>query len=53
MMETLCQKDGDLRQTVKALNAACNGRGGGKPFFAQGSVQASRAQLEAFFASLG
>ena len=49
----LCQKDGDLRQTVKALNAACNGRGGGKPFFAQGSVQASRAQLEAFFASLG
>lgn len=26
---------------------------GGKPFFAQGSVQVSRAQLEAFFASLG
>ena len=49
----LCKKDGDLRETVKALNAACNGRGGGKPFFAQGSVQASRAQLEAFFASLG
>ena len=49
----LCKKDGDRRETVKALNAACNGRGGGKPFFAQGSVQASRAQLEAFFASLG
>ena len=49
----LCKKDGDLRETVKALNAACNGRGGGKLFFAQGSVQASRAQLEAFFASLG
>ena len=44
----LCRKDGDLRQLVKDLNAACCGRGGGKPFFAQGSVQASRAQIEAF-----
>ena len=44
----LCRKDGDLRQLVKELNAACCGRGGGKPFFAQGSVQASRAQIEAF-----
>ena len=44
----LCQRDGDLRQLVKELNAACCGRGGGKPFFAQGSVQASRAQIEAF-----
>ena len=47
----LCQKDGDLRETVKALNASCNGRGGGKPFFAQGSVQATREQIEAFFAA--
>ena len=46
----LCRKDGDLRAAVKALNAACNGRGGGKPFFAQGSVAAPRAQIEAFFA---
>lgn len=46
----LCQKNGDLRQMVKELNASCNGRGGGKPFFAQGSVQAKRAQIEAFFA---
>ena len=44
----LCRKDGDLRQLVKDLNAACCGRGGGKPFFAQGSVQACRAQIEAF-----
>ena len=44
----LCRKDGDLRQLVKDLNAACCGRGGGKPFFAQGLVQASRAQIEAF-----
>ena len=39
---------GDLRALVKALNGALNGRGGGKPAFAQGSLQASRAQIEAF-----
>lgn len=41
--------DGDLRQLVKALNTQLRGRGGGKPFFAQGSVQASKAEIEAFF----
>lgn len=41
--------DGDLRETVKVLNAALSGRGGGKPNFAQGSVAASRAEIEAFF----
>ena len=45
----LGEQNGDLRQLVKELNAQCCGRGGGKPFFAQGSVQAARAQLEAFF----
>ena len=30
--------DGDLRQYTKEMNAALNGRGGGKPFFVQGSV---------------
>ena len=47
----LCQKDGDLRQTVKELNTVCHGRGGGKPFFAQGSVTGTRAEIEAFFAA--
>ena len=46
----LCRKDGDLRQLVKDLNAVCHGRGGGKPFFAQGSVTGTRAEIEAFFA---
>ena len=46
----LCQKDADLRQLVKELNAALGGRGGGKPFFAQGSVTGTRAEIEAFFA---
>ena len=46
-------QNGDLRALVKSLNAELHGRGGGKPFFAQGSVQAARAQIEAFFASHG
>jgi len=44
------ERGGDLRSLVKELNAALHGRGGGKPDFAQGSVQAERAEIEAFFA---
>lgn len=40
---------GDLRQLVKALNAALSGRGGGKPAFVQGSVQADAHQIQSFF----
>lgn len=43
------EKNGDLRALVKELNQQCNGRGGGKPFFAQGSVQAKRSEIEAFW----
>lgn len=43
------EENGDLRAFVKSLNTALNGRGGGKPFFAQGSVRADRAAIEAFF----
>ncbi|MBQ3356429.1 MAG: alanyl-tRNA editing protein [Oscillospiraceae bacterium] len=46
------QGNGDLRDMTKALNAALNGRGGGKPFFVQGSVAASKKEIEAFFAAL-
>lgn len=45
-----CQ-NGDLRGLVKSLNAALRGRGGGKPNFAQGSVAATRSEIEAFFSS--
>ena len=45
----LGQTDGDLRPLVKDLNAALRGRGGGKPAFAQGSVQADEADIRAFF----
>jgi len=41
--------EGDLREFVKALNAALFGRGGGKPNFAQGSVTATRTEIERFF----
>lgn len=43
------EADGDLRAFTKKMNAALHGRGGGKPFFVQGSVQASREQIEEFF----
>ena len=42
------EKDGDLRAFIKELNQALNGRGGGKPGFAQGSVSAGRAAIEEF-----
>ena len=42
--------EGEVRAFVKEMNAALNGRGGGKqPGFAQGSVAASRGEIEAFF----
>ncbi|MBE6985019.1 MAG: alanyl-tRNA editing protein [Ruminococcaceae bacterium] len=41
--------DGDLRELVRSLNAQLQGRGGGKPTFAQGSVAADRTSIEAFF----
>jgi alanyl-tRNA synthetase len=45
----LGQAGGDVRALVKSLNAALSGRGGGKPFFAQGSVSAPREKIEAFW----
>lgn len=43
---------GDLRELTKALNAALHGRGGGKPFFVQGSASCSKEEIEAFFKKL-
>lgn len=45
----LVTRQGGLRQLGKAMTAALNGRGGGKPNFQQGRVEASRAEIEAFF----
>jgi alanyl-tRNA synthetase len=47
----LVRADGaEIAPLVKALNAALHGRGGGRNGFAQGSVQARRDEIEAFFA---
>ncbi|MCI8537617.1 MAG: alanyl-tRNA editing protein [Oscillospiraceae bacterium] len=47
----LGQAGGDLRALTKELNARLHGRGGGKPHFVQGSVQAARQEIETFFAT--
>jgi len=46
----LVTRQGDLRQLGKAMTQQLNGRGGGKPNFQQGRVNASRVEIEAFFA---
>lgn len=46
----LVTREGDLRQLGKEMTKALNGRGGGKPIFQQGRVQAKKAEIEAFFA---
>ncbi len=43
-------KDTDLRPFVKELNAALQGRGGGKPNFVQGSVMAAEGEIRSFMA---
>ena len=45
--------EGDLRAFTREMNQALGGRGGGKPGFVQGSVQAGREAIEAFFSVPG
>lgn len=42
----------DVRDIGKRLNAAFNGRGGGKPEMIQGSVMATKAEIENFWKEL-
>ena len=44
----LGQKNGNLKELNQELNAALQGRGGGKPFFLQGNVSAARDQIRSF-----
>ncbi|MBR5449265.1 MAG: hypothetical protein IKV43_04670 [Clostridia bacterium] len=39
----------DLRAAAKEINAALNGRGGGKPEMIQGTFLATRSEIEAYF----
>ena len=45
----IISKTADTRELGKAVNAALNGRGGGKPGAFQGSIKATRTQVEEFF----
>ena len=47
------QEGGDVRALVKELNQALHGRGGGKPHFAQGAVQAGAEEIREFFRAHG
>ena len=40
---------GDISAFVKSMNGALHGRGGGRNGFAQGSVETTKAEIEAFF----
>lgn len=46
----LVTRQGDLRQLGKDMTSRLHGRGGGKPAFQQGRVQAKKSEIEAFFA---
>ncbi len=45
-------RESDVREIGKALNTVLSGRGGGKPNMIQGSVAASKAEIEAFWATV-
>ena len=45
----LVTRQGDLRAFNKEMTVALSGRGGGKPVCQQGSVRASREQIQLFF----
>ena len=45
----LVTREGDLRSFCKDMTKALNGRGGGKPQFQQGRVQAKKADIRGFF----
>ena len=45
----LVNKTADLKALGQAMNQSLNGRGGGKAGFFQGSVQATKTQITAFF----
>lgn len=47
----LASEEANLRDFSKEMNQALNGKGGGKPQMVQGSVSASREQIEEWFFS--
>ena len=45
----LVNKTGDVKELGQAINQTLSGRGGGKTGFFQGSIKATRKEIEAFF----
>ncbi len=45
------EKDGDLKALVREMNGALSGKGGGRPYFQQGSLRADRKQIGEFLQS--
>ena len=45
----IAQQNGNLQDFITTLNTTLHGRGGGKPFFVQGSVLAKKTEIIAFF----
>ena len=43
------ERNGNVRDLVKEMNGELHGRGGGKPFFAQGSLAGKKEEILAFF----
>lgn len=43
------EENGNLRDLTKQMNQELNGRGGGKPFFVQGSVACEKEKIQGFF----
>ena len=43
---------GDIRELIKTMNTALNGRGGGRDGFAQGSAACTEADIRSFFGGL-
>ncbi len=48
----ISSSDADIRPTVKALNDAFNGKGGGKPNYAQGKIAGSEEKIKEFVKKL-
>ena len=44
------ESGGDVRAFIRSMNGSLGGRGGGRDHFAQGSVQADKAGVQAYFA---
>ena len=47
----LCRHGGEVSAETRAMNAALSGRGGGRGPLSQGSVQATKAQIETYFST--